>query len=110
MDIASGASTPLATPPNLLLSAVKLAIISIHWAIQIHCISRHFFAQHFVLSVLSEKSLRKRNMPDIECFDAGVHTLELTEKYTQLLMLPSEKALELLTAPFLEKSVMPLSA
>lgn len=61
MDIASGASTPLATPPNLLLSAVKLAIISIHWAIQIHCISRHFFAQHFVLSVLSEKSLRKRN-------------------------------------------------
>lgn len=49
-------------------------------------------------------------MPDIECFDAGVHTLELTEKYTQLLMLPSEKALELLTAPFLEKSVMPLSA
>jgi len=49
-------------------------------------------------------------MLDIECFDAGVHTLELTEKYTQLLMLPSEKALELLTAPFLEKSVMPLSA
>lgn len=48
-------------------------------------------------------------MRDFECFNAGVHTPELTEKYTQLLMLPSEKALELLSAPFLEKSVMPLS-